>query len=126
MFDLNKYTSNTSKGCVLEVNLEYPKELCGLHNDYRLAPDKIEIKKEMLSNYQLMIAGFYNIPIGNDTKFVPNVFDKGKYTLHYENLQLYLWLLQSIPMAKTICWIQHTKKNRSRKMEAKTEKHCAD
>ena len=26
-FDLNKYTSNSSKGCVLEVDLEYPKEL---------------------------------------------------------------------------------------------------
>ena len=26
-FDLNKYTSNILKGCVLEVGLEYPKEL---------------------------------------------------------------------------------------------------
>ena len=25
-FDMNKYTKNGSKGCVLEVNLEYPKE----------------------------------------------------------------------------------------------------
>ena len=25
-FDVNKYTSNSSKGCVLEVDLEYPKE----------------------------------------------------------------------------------------------------
>ena len=32
-FDLNKYTSNSSKGCVLEVNLEYPKELRELHGD---------------------------------------------------------------------------------------------
>ena len=24
-FNLNKYTSNSSKGCVLEVDLEYPK-----------------------------------------------------------------------------------------------------
>ena len=27
-FDSNKYSSNNSKGCVLEVDLEYPK---GLH-----------------------------------------------------------------------------------------------
>ena len=27
VFDLNEYTINSSKGCVLEVNLEYPKEL---------------------------------------------------------------------------------------------------
>ena len=26
-FDLNKYTNNSSKGCVLEVDLEYPIEL---------------------------------------------------------------------------------------------------
>ena len=25
-FDLNEYTSNNSKGCVLEVDLEYSKE----------------------------------------------------------------------------------------------------
>ena len=60
---------------------------------YSLTPDKIEIKREMLSNYQLMIADFYNISIGNDKKFVPNAFDKEKYVLHYENLQLYLRLL---------------------------------
>ena len=32
-FDLNKYTSNSSKVCVLEVDLEYPKELRELHNN---------------------------------------------------------------------------------------------
>ena len=31
-------------------DLEYPKELRRLHNNYHSAPDKIEIKKEMLSN----------------------------------------------------------------------------
>ena len=30
---LNKYTSNSSKGCVLEVGLEYPKEWREFHND---------------------------------------------------------------------------------------------
>ena len=39
-FSLNKYTSNSSKRCVLEVDLEYPKELRELHNDYPLALDK--------------------------------------------------------------------------------------
>ena len=40
-FDLNKYTSNSSKGCVLEVDLEYLKELRELHSDYPLAQGKL-------------------------------------------------------------------------------------
>ena len=55
-FDLNKYTSNSSKECVLEVDLAYPRELRELHNYYPLALKKIEIKIEMLSEYQLKIA----------------------------------------------------------------------
>ena len=46
-------SSNCLKGCVLEVDLEYPKKLQELHNDYPLAPDKIEIKREMLFEYDL-------------------------------------------------------------------------
>ena len=55
-FELNKYTSNSSKECVLEIDLEYPKELPELHNDYPLAPEKIEIKRVMLSDYKLKTA----------------------------------------------------------------------
>ena len=87
-FHLNKYTNNSSKGCFLKVDLEYPKELQDLHNDYPLAPDKIEIKREVLSEYQFKIADLYNIPIGNVNKLVPNIFDKEKYVIHYENLKL--------------------------------------
>ena len=65
VFDLNKYTRNSSKGCVLEVHLKHPKELRELHNDYPLAPDNIEIKRKILSDYQLKIADLYNIPIVN-------------------------------------------------------------
>ena len=73
------------KGCVLELDLENPKKLQELHHYYSLAPDKIEIKREMLSEYQLKISDLYNISIGNVKKLVPNFFDKEKYVLHYEN-----------------------------------------
>ena len=33
------------KGCLLEVDLEYLKELCELHNGYPLATEKIAIKE---------------------------------------------------------------------------------
>ena len=63
-----------------------------LHNDYPSARDKVEIQREILSEYQLKIADLYNIFIGNNKKLVPNFFDKEKYVFHYENLQLFLWL----------------------------------
>ena len=70
-FDLDKYTSISSRGSVLKFDLEYSKELRDLYNDCPLAPDKKEIKTEM-SDYQLKIADLYNILIGNITKLVPN------------------------------------------------------
>ena len=76
----------------VEVYHEYPKELRELHDDYPLAPDKIEIKREMFSEYQLKIADLYNILVGNIKKVVPNFSDKEKYVLHFQNLRLYLRL----------------------------------
>ena len=45
-FDLNKYTSNSLKDCVLEVDLEFPKELCKLPNCYPLATDKLKSREK--------------------------------------------------------------------------------
>ena len=108
---MNKYTHNSSKGYVLEVDLEYPKELRVLHNDCPLAPDKIEIKGEMLPEYQLKIANLYNIPIVNVKKLLSNFFDKEKY-VRYCALSLKTRIktikntsrvrIQSITMVKTI------------------------
>ena len=74
---MNKYTSNSSKGCVLEVDLEYPKELRELQNNYPLATDKIKIKREVLSDYLLKIANLYNIPIADSAA------NKGRSMVHY-------------------------------------------
>ena len=75
---MNKYIDNSSKGGFLEVDPKYTKELWELHNDYFLALEKIEIKIGILSSYQLKIAEFYNVPIDNVKKLVPNCFDKEK------------------------------------------------
>ena len=91
-FDLNKYNSYSPKGCVLEVDLQYPRVLRKINNDYPLIPDKIEIKREILSEYQVKTTDLYNIPIGNVKTLVPNFFDKERYVLHYESLQLNLRL----------------------------------
>ena len=38
-------SSQEGRGCILEVDLEYPKELHDLHNDYPLAPERIVVNK---------------------------------------------------------------------------------
>ena len=58
--------------CILEVDLEYPRGLHDLHNDYPLAPERLKIN--------------------NVEKLIPNLWDKEKYIVHHENLKLYLEL----------------------------------
>ena len=132
---MKKYTSNNLRGHVLEVDLEYLKELQELQNDYPLAPDKIEIKKEM-SEHQLMIADLYNILTGYVKKLVPNFFVKEKYVLHYKNLQLYLRL--GLKLKKIHCLVElnqsqllkpYIEFNTQKRIDAekiwtKMEKHC--
>ena len=40
----------------IEVDLEYPHKLHELHNDYPLAPEKLAVSGDMLSNYCKRIA----------------------------------------------------------------------
>ena len=79
--------SNSSTGYILEVDFEYPQELHDIHNDYPLAPEKINIPKEWLSDYCLKIANVHNITTGTVKKLVPNVMNKNDYVIHYRNLQ---------------------------------------
>ena len=87
--DLNKYNEESKKGLILEVDLKYPKELHDLHNDYPLAPEKIKVKKEMLSDYCEKIRKKYNISTGLVEKLIPTLSNKERYVLHYRNLKLY-------------------------------------
>ena len=54
----------------MEVDLEYPKKLHDLHNDYPLAPEQIKVNKV--------------------EKLIPNLWNKKNYVIHYENLKQYL------------------------------------
>ena len=58
--------------CILEVDLEYPKSLYDLHSDYPLAPERVEVNKV--------------------DKLIPNLWNKKKYVIHYENFKQYLSL----------------------------------
>ena len=56
-FNVNSIECN-SIGYILEVELEYSDELHKLHNGYLLAPEKLEISQNMLSNYCVILQMF--------------------------------------------------------------------
>ena len=99
---LNSIGENISDGYILQVNLEYPDKLHELHNDYPLAPEKLEINHNMLSNYCNNIANEYAIKIGGVNKLVPNFQSKSKYVHLYRNIQLYFSLLTKLTKAHRI------------------------
>ena len=57
--------------CILEVDLEYSERLHDLHSDYPLAAERIMCDH-------------------NVKKLIPNLRNKKKYVIHYENLKQYL------------------------------------
>ena len=63
-----------------------------LHNDYPLAPEKLAVTSDMLSNYCKSTADKYNIKVGDVKNLIPNLANKSKYVLHYRNIQLHLSL----------------------------------
>ena len=89
---LNSIGEKSFVGYILEVELEYPSKLHELHNDYPLAPEKLEINQNMFSNYCFDIANKYEIKIGGVNKLVSNLGNKSKYAVDYKNLQLHLSL----------------------------------
>ena len=76
--NLAKYKKDSKKGLILEVDLEYPKELHDLHNDYPLAAEKLKVTESMLSKYSKKIAHKYGISTGLVSKLIPTLGKKEK------------------------------------------------
>ena len=67
-----RFVAEKGIGCILEVDLEYPKDLHDFQNDFPLAPEKLKL--------------------GKVKKLTQNLRDKKAMVLHGKNLQLYLSL----------------------------------
>ena len=80
-----------AEGYMLEVDLEYPKELHSAHNAYPLATERMVVQKKWMSEYQHGLLGAGVAP-NEVEKLVPNLRDKDRYVLHHRNLQLYISL----------------------------------
>ena len=85
-FDVNWISQKRPIGYIFEVDLKYPDELHVLHNDYPLAPEKLAIPYDMLSDYCKKITDEYEIKVGDVKKLIPNLGGKTNYVLHYRNL----------------------------------------
>ena len=79
-------------GYILEVDLEYLKELHFMHNSHPLAPETTEVPEEWYSPYQQNLARELGLSKDKTEKFLLTLKDKNNYVLHYRNLQLYLSL----------------------------------
>jgi len=66
-----RFSDQEGKGCILEVDLEYPKALHDLHNDFPLAPERLKTKNKV-------------------DKLILNLNNKTRYVIHHENLKQYL------------------------------------
>ena len=67
-----RFVEDEGVGCILEVDLEYPRELHDLHNDFPLAPEILEL--------------------GDCKKLTQNLRDKKEMVLHGRNLKQVLSL----------------------------------
>ena len=77
------------EGFMFEVDLEYPEHLHDLHDNFPLAPEHLNIQKDMLSSYQKDLADNLDVKIGGE-KLCLSFLPKKQYICHYRNLKLYL------------------------------------
>jgi len=118
---------NREFGYIFEVDLDYPAEFHDEDNDYPLAPERLVVKLEMISDKQLSIKRSYKTSDADSVKLVPNLMHKRNYVVHYRLLQFYLEKgmelkkIHRVIKFKQTCWLKrYIQKNSKRRAKAKT------
>ncbi|XP_064464359.1 uncharacterized protein LOC135375618 [Ornithodoros turicata] len=91
--DITHLPDDAPMGYFLEVDLAYDKEIHQRHRDLPVAPEKMSVPYDLLSEYQKELMKKFHLPEkATDAKLLLTLFDKERYFLHYRNLQLYMHL----------------------------------
>ena len=90
---LDHLNESDNTGYMLEVDLDYPKSLHVHHNSFPLAPEKITVTAEMMSDYSInSFKKFHNTNPPKTTRLTATLNPRKKYVVHYMTLKTYLSL----------------------------------
>ena len=88
------WRENDDNAYILEVDLEYPKEIHDLTSDYPFCPENMNVEEKLLSEHQKSLyRHYYNGKEAKDEKhhkLILNQQNKSNYVVHIKALQFYL------------------------------------
>ena len=88
--DWQSQSDDQDIGYTVECDLDYPSYLHDSHNDYPLAPERIQVNYRSLSETQVEISRTYRLPRTTTCKLMQNLMDKRYYVCDYMNLKFYM------------------------------------
>jgi len=80
-FDFDTIAPDVETGYIIECNLEYSDHLHDIHNDYPMAPEHLEVSRDILSQFALDLIDLRR-PWVPSKKLIPNLMNKTKYVTH--------------------------------------------